>query len=185
VSFAAIVVLALGLAADATAVSAARGAAVERVQLRHAVLVAVWFGGFQAAMPLAGALVGDQLGELVQRWDHWIAFVLLGGIGGKMIWEARESKPPDDRFGARVMLALAIATSIDALAAGVTLPVLHAPLALAIATIGVLTALASVAGLYAGRRFGTLLGKRLDVIGGLALIGLGTKILVEHLIAGT
>jgi manganese efflux pump family protein len=187
VSFGAILLLALGLAMDAGAVSAARGLATPRILPRHVVLVAVFFGGFQAFMPLIGWVVGSRIGPLVQAWDHWIAFALLGAIGGKMLWEARgtsgQAAAPSEAqlFGLKTMLVLAVATSIDALAVGVTLPMLNAPLALSLATIGVTTALLSVLGLFAGRRFGALLGKRLDVAGGLILIGLGTKILVEHL----
>ncbi len=147
-SFSAILLLALGLAMDATAVSAARGLATPRILPRHVILVAVFFGGFQALMPLVGWLVGSHLGPLVQAWDHWIAFVLLGAIGGKMLWEARATQnegeadaPEADLFGMKVMLVLAIATSIDALAAGITLPMLNAPFVLAIATIGITTAL--------------------------------------------
>ena len=187
-SFGAIFLLALGLAMDASAVSAARGLATPKILTRHVVLVAVFFGGFQAMMPLLGWLVGNRVGPFVQAWDHWIAFVLLSAIGGKMLWEVRDSKlaaaaPPagGDPFGLRVMLLLAVATSIDALAVGVTLPMLNAPLLLSVVTIGITTGLLSVAGLFAGRHFGALLGKRLDMAGGLVLIGLGTKILVEHL----
>jgi putative Mn2+ efflux pump MntP len=187
-SFGSILLLAIGLAMDAAAVSAARGLAVPRVLPRHAALVALFFGGFQALMPLVGWLVGSRLGAFVEAWDHWIAFALLGAIGGKMLWEARPganaeeaSAPRDDLFGLRIMFVLAVATSIDALAVGVTLPMLGAPLALSLTTIGVTTASLSVAGLYAGRRFGALLGKRLDALGGLVLIGLGTKILLQHL----
>ncbi len=185
-SFGAILLLAFGLAMDATAVSAARGLATKKLLLRHVVSVALFFGGFQALMPLVGWLVGHQVGPLVQAWDHWVAFVLLGAIGGKMLWEARAGHEVEvasqdvDLFGTKVMLTLAVATSIDALAVGVTLPMLNAPFLLSLATIGVTTALLSALGLFAGRRFGSLLGKRLDVVGGLALIGLGTKILVEH-----
>jgi len=191
VSFGAILVLALGLAMDATAVSAARGLAAPQVGPRHVFLVAAWFGGFQALMPLIGWALGSQLGPLVQAWDHWIAFVLLAAIGGKMLWEAREERSEEaggraeaDLFAPRVMLVLSVATSIDALAVGITLPMLGAPLALSLATIGVTTALLSALGLLAGRRFGGLMGKRLEVAGGLVLIGLGTKILIEHLTAG-
>lgn len=187
-SFGAIVLLALGLAMDATAVSAARALAVPRVLPRHVLLAGAWFGGFQALMPLLGWLVGSSVGPLIQAWDHWIAFVLLNVIGGKMLWESRSTKgeaasAPSgaDPFGARVMLVLAVATSIDALAVGFTLPMLGAPLFLSLATIGVTTALLSALGVLAGRRFGALLGGRLDVLGGLVLIGLGTKILVGHL----
>lgn len=191
-SFGAILLLAVGLAMDATAVSAARGLATPRLLPRHVALVAVLFGGFQALMPLVGWGVGSSVGPLVQAWDHWIAFVLLAAIGGKMLWEARgaedddeegdeRASPAADPFGLRVMLVLAVATSIDALAVGFTLPMLNAPFLLSLATIGVTTALLSALGLFAGRRFGALLGKRLDLAGGLVLVGLGTKILVEHL----
>ena len=187
-SFGAILLLALGLAMDASAVSAARGLATAKICRRHVLLVALFFGGFQGFMPLVGWLLGSRLGPLVQAWDHWIAFVLLGAIGAKMLWEARgeqDDQPTEpseaDLFGPRVMLVLAIATSVDALAAGVTLPMLGAPLLLSLATIGITTALLSVLGLFAGRHFGALLGKRLDALGGLVLIALGTKILIEHL----
>lgn len=190
-SFSSILLLALGLAMDATAVSAARGVAVSRVLPRHVLLVAVFFGGFQAAMPLVGWLVGAHVGAWVQAWDHWIAFALLVAIGGKMVWEARQTDDDDappreaDLFGWKVMTVLAIATSIDALAVGFTLPLLGAPMILSIVTIGVVTAFASALGLFAGRRFGAMLGRRLDLVGGLVLIGLGTKILIEHLLDGT
>jgi putative Mn2+ efflux pump MntP len=200
-SFSGILLLAVGLAMDATAVSAARGLATPKILPRHVALVAFFFGGSQALMPLIGWLVGSRLGPLVQAWDHWIAFLLLGAIGGKMLWEARSTQddsadmasntsanaaasiPETDPFGIKLMLVLAIATSIDALAVGITLPMLNAPFALSLVTIGVTTALLSVLGLFVGRRFGALLGKRLDVAGGLLLIGLGTKILIEHLSA--
>ncbi len=136
-------------------------------------------------MPMLGWFVGSRIGPLVQAWDHWIAFVLLGAIGAKMIWEARgaetENGGDSDLFGMKVMLVLAVATSVDAFAVGVTLPMLHAPFFLSLVTIGVTTAIASALGLFAGHRFGAVLGKRLDVAGGLVLIGLGLKILVEHL----
>ncbi len=186
-SFGAIFLLALGLAMDATAVAAARGLATPKILPKHVFLVAAYFGGFQALMPLVGWAVGSRIGPLVQAWDHWIAFVLLALIGGKMLWEARgdddedEPKPATDLYGMKVMLVLAVATSIDALAVGVTLPMLDAPLVLSLVTIGVTTAVLSALGLFAGRRFGAMLGKRLDVAGGLVLIGLGVKILVEHL----
>jgi manganese efflux pump family protein len=185
VTFGAILVLALGLAMDAAAVAATRGLATPELRARHVVLVAVVFGGFQALMPLLGWWLGVGLGPLVAAWDHWVAFVLLGGIGGKMLWEARGADAPEriegDPFALRVMIVLGIATSIDALAVGVTLPMLGAKLLLSLATIGITAAVLSVLALFAGRRFGALLGKRLDIFGGVVLIGLGCKILVEHL----
>jgi putative Mn2+ efflux pump MntP len=189
-NFAGILTLSVGLAMDATAVSATRGMALPAVRLRHALLVALFFGGFQALMPVVGYLVGARIGPLVEAWDHWIAFAVLGGIGAKMLWEARRStgepapRREEDLFGFKVMLALAVATSIDALAVGVTLPMLDAPLVLSVATIGVTTAVLCVAGLFLGRRVGAMLGRRLDALGGLILIGLGIAILFEHLRAG-
>jgi putative Mn2+ efflux pump MntP len=179
-------VLAVGLAMDAMAVSAARGSATPRVLPRHVFLVALYFGGFQALMPAIGWLLGSSVGPFVHAWTPWLAFVLLGGIGGKMLWEARRNVEANieratDPFGTRVMLLLAIATSLDALAVGITLPLLHAPLGLSLATIGITTALLSALGLLAGRRFGGVLGKKAELLGGLVLIGLGGKVLVEHL----
>lgn len=189
-TFRSILVLAVGLALDATAVSAARGLATERILWRHVLLVAAFFGGFQAFMPLIGWLVGKRVGPFVQAWDHWIAFAVLSALGLKLMRDARTvnsragAEPAEtDLFGMKVMFALAVATSLDALAVGVTLPLLNAPLVLSLATIGITTALLSALGLLVGRRFGALLGKRLDVAGGLMLIALGVKILLEHLSA--
>lgn len=186
-SFGAILLLSFGLAMDATAVAAARGlAARDGVRARHVLMVALLFGGFQALMPLVGYLVGRQIGPIVERFDHWIAFVLLGAIGAKMLHEAYstsadEAPDSDNLFRPLVLLVLAVATSIDALAVGVTLPILGAPLLLSLVTIGVTTGLLSGLGVLVGRRFGASFGKRLDIAGGLVLIGLGTKILIEHL----
>jgi len=193
VRFGNIVVLALGLAMDATAVAAARGMALSRIRPRHVLTVAVLFGGFQALMPALGWLVGTHIGPLVEAWDHWLAFGLLGGIGLKMLWEARSGPHRDsdsgidleqrDRelFAPKVMIVLAVATSIDALAVGLTLPLLNAPFFLSLGTIGVTAGVLSALGLFAGRKFGAVLGPRLDIVGGLILIGLGLKILLEHL----
>jgi putative Mn2+ efflux pump MntP len=140
-------------------------------------------------MPVLGWLLGRELGVYVEAWDHWIAFGLLSALGVKMLWEARgenddDTQPAHDLFGWRVMLVLAVATSIDSLAVGVMLPVLDAPLVTSVIVIGIVTAGLSVAGLYLGRRFGALFGRRLDVVGGVVLIGLGTKILIDHVMNG-
>lgn len=184
-SFASILLLAVGLAMDAMAVAAARGLAAPQAPWSDALRLALLFGAFQAGMPLLGWVAGARIGPWIAAWDHWIAFALLGGIGGKMLWEAfrgdEEASPEGGSFRLRALLVLAVATSIDALAVGVTLPLLRAPLLLTIATIGVTTALLSLAGVYAGRRFGARLGRRLDAFGGLVLIGIGARILVEHL----
>jgi putative Mn2+ efflux pump MntP len=180
--------LAVGLAMDAAAVSIARRAAAGPLRLRNAVSVAVFFGGFQAGMPLLGWALGRELGRWVASWDHWIAFVLLTGVGLKMLHEARRIDPEDPRpggdpFGLRVMFVLAVATSIDAFAAGITLPMLDAPIAVSIGMIGVTTAVLSVVGLALGAHFGARLGSRFDAFGGVVLILLGTKTLVEHFVA--
>lgn len=184
-----ILLLAFGLSMDAMAVAAARGLLVRQIRFRHVALVAGFFGGFQALMPLFGWLLGSRVGTAIEAWDHWVIFALLGGIGAKMLWQAfhaEEQKPISeaDAFGLRVMLVLAIATSIDALAAGFTLPLMGAPLGLSLAAIGLTTATLSALGLYAGHRFGAALGSRLGALGGVLLIGLGVKTLVEHLSAG-
>ncbi|MCC7074256.1 MAG: manganese efflux pump [Deltaproteobacteria bacterium] len=182
-----LVVLAIGLSMDAMAVAAARGLAAERVRARDVALVAGTFGGMQALMPLLGWLAAERFRAMIERWDHWIAFVLLLFLGGKMLVEAWRGGDDDDEetsadpFAPRAIVVLGIATSIDALAAGVTLPLLAMPPLAAVVTIGVTTTLLSSAGLYLGRRLGAVLGARLEMVGGLALIGVGTKILVEHL----
>jgi len=180
--------LAVGLAMDAAAVAVVRGTLTPVLRLRHFLLVGLYFGGFQALMPLAGYWAGAQAGDRFAAWDHWIAFVLLGVIGAKMIHEgvSGELQPvatAGDPFTPRTMLPLALATSIDALAAGATLPMLGAPLVLSITTIGIVTALLAAAGLALGRRFGAMLGRRFDAVGGVVLVLLGTKILIQHLTA--
>ncbi|MEJ7735001.1 MAG: manganese efflux pump MntP family protein [Polyangiaceae bacterium] len=182
-----ILVLAGALAMDAAAVAMERGIAAERVRLRHVLLVGALFGGFQAAMPILGWLLGSRIGPMVEAWDHWIAFAILGALGGKSIWEALRGQKAEDAakkgdvFGLRVLLVLAVATSIDALAAGFTLPMMGAPPAATFATIGVVTAVLSGAGVVVGKRLGPLFGERIHLIGGLVLVALGVKILVEHL----
>jgi putative Mn2+ efflux pump MntP len=152
------------------------------------VFTSLFFGGFQALMPMLGYVLGAGVGRWIEAWDHWLVFALLGGLGVRMLREAfaqsdaePAAKSGSDPFGLPVLFTLAIATSIDALAAGITLPLLEAPMLSSCATIGIITALLSVAGLYVGRRFGGALGRRLDVVGGLVLIALGTKTLIEHL----
>lgn len=185
---ASILLLAVALAMDSMAASATRGLAAERVGTPEVIRVALVFGGFQALMPVLGWGLGESVGPLVIAWDHWIAFVLLAGIGGRTLWEglfpdgeaARDPAP----LRMRTLVLLGIATSIDALAAGITLPLLDAPFVLSIVTIGLTTALLSAVGLHAGRHCGARLGRGLDVFGGLVLIGLGTRILCEHLGSG-
>jgi putative Mn2+ efflux pump MntP len=179
--------LALGLAADATAVAVARGVSARQIAARDAVRVALVFGGFQALMPLLGSLLGRAIGSRVSAWDHWIVFVVLAGLGLKMLGDAlfrHDEKPApteQEPVEIKVLVLLGVATSIDALAVGVTLPLMGAPLGPSIATIGIVTGLTSAIGLYAGRRFGARLGKRVDVVGGLLLIAVGLNLLIDHL----
>jgi len=188
-TFGELLLLAIGLSMDAMAVAVVRGLSVDRIGARHVALVAGLFGGFQALMPLLGWAVGVRVGEAVAAWDHWLIFAVLAGIGGKMVWEALradadETPGEPDPFALRVLLALALATSIDALAAGFTLPLMDAPLGVSILTIGATTAVLSGLGLFAGHRFGASLVGRLDALGGVVLIGLGTRTLIDHLVGG-
>jgi putative Mn2+ efflux pump MntP len=189
-SFMSLLALAFGLAMDATAVAAGKGYSAAKLRARDFLTVGLLFGGFQAGMPLLGFFLGARIGRLVAAWDHWIAFALLAILGIKMIHESialrrEDAAPaPDDPFALKGLLALAVATSIDAFAVGITLPMLDAPLGPSLLTIGVVTALTSALGLFAGHRFGRVLGPRLDLLGGVILIALGLSILVQHLRAG-
>jgi len=185
VSYPQVVALAVGLSMDAMAVAAARGMATREVRPAHVAKVALAFGGAQAGMPLLGYGLGLTLGPVVSRFGHWVAFALLAGIGAKMLWEARKGAEDDaetsgDPWGLRVLAGLAFATSIDAFAAGISLPLLGAPLVVSVVSIGVTTALLSAGGLLVGRRLGALFGKRLEVLGGVVLLGLAGKVLVDH-----
>lgn len=195
-TFGSLLLLAVGVAMDATAVAAARGLAAPLLRWQNAAATALCFGAFQALMPLVGWAIGARFGGIVEAWDHWFVAVVLGGIGVKMLYESRTAHPaapeasdaPDarerDLFAWHALLALAVATSIDALAVGITLPLLGAELAPAIALMGCITAGFSFAGVYAGRKFGAVLGRRLDGFGGVVLILIGVKVLVEHLSSG-
>ncbi|MGV8084195.1 MAG: manganese efflux pump MntP family protein [Coriobacteriia bacterium] len=176
-------VIALGLSMDAFAVSVGKGLSVPRTTLKHTAIVGVWFGGFQALMPLIGYLLGSSFRSLVTTWDHWIAFVLLVLIGVNMIRESR--KAAEENLGAsfrwRQMFPLAVATSIDALAVGVTFAFLDVRIVPAVAFIGVVTFAFSAIGLKIGNVFGTRFKSGAELFGGLVLILIGTKILLEHL----
>ena len=189
-SLSSLALLSVGLSMDATAVAAARGMRLQRVRTGELLAVALVFGAFQAAMPVVGYLAGDALGGHLAAWDHWIAFALLGGIGIKMILEARGGPGRDDEaatgapLAVRALVLLGLATSIDAMAAGVTLPAMGLRLLPAILAIGVTTAVLSGVGLLAGRRIGRVLGRSLPALGGIVLLLLGARILIEHLTAG-
>lgn len=177
--------LAIGVSMDAFAISIGKGLTARRASWREALTVALWFGGFQALMPVIGYYLGISFADLVTKVDHWIAFGLLLLIGGNMIREAlqkEEEKPADASFGFRTMLLLAIATSIDALAVGISFAFLQAPLWSSIAIIGVTTALFSAVGLLIGKKVGSRFHRGAEILGGVILIAIGLKILIEHLL---
>lgn len=175
-------VIAVGLSMDAFAIAICKGLSVGKLQAKHLVITGLWFGGAQAAMPLIGFLLGVGFQSLIEQVDHWIAFVLLAVIGIGMIKESREeSKPLDASFAPLVMLPLAIADSIDALAAGVTFAFLDVSIVPAVLLIGVVTFAFSAFGVWLGNRFGERFRSKAELAGGIILILMGTKILLEHL----
>lgn len=175
--------IAVGLSMDAFAVSICKGLSVRKAEPRHSLIVGAYFGGFQALMPAIGYVLGRQFESLITSVDHWIAFVLLGIIGGNMIREALkgEQEELDDSFTFRTMLPLAIATSIDALAMGVTFAFLQVQIVPAVLFIGVTTFVLSAVGLKVGNVFGAKYKSRAELFGGVVLVLMGIKILLEHL----
>lgn len=177
-------VLALGVSADAFAVALGKGLHMRRFALGNAVIISVTFGLFQAVMPLIGWLLGTQLSDFIAPVDHWIAFGLLALIGGKMLWDAfstSEDKEIDDRLDVRELLLLAVATSIDALAVGISLAFLSVSIVETVVTIGLTTLVLTFAGILVGHKVGLKFRGPAEVAGGLILIGIGTKILFDHL----
>ncbi|HPF28684.1 MAG TPA: manganese efflux pump MntP family protein [Lachnospiraceae bacterium] len=179
-----LILIAIGLSMDAFAVSICKGLSTKKVRLKHYLLVGVWFGGFQALMPLIGYLLGSTFEKYITAIDHWIAFVLLIFIGGNMVREgvSKEEEKQDDSFGARGMLILAVATSIDALAVGITFALLpNVNILAAVSLIGTITFILAAVGLKVGNVFGTRYKSRAEIAGGIILILIGSKILLEHL----
>jgi len=175
-------VIAVGLSMDAFAIAICKGLSVGKIEKKHFIITGLWFGGAQAIMPLLGYLLGTNFQSFIEQIDHWIAFVLLGIIGLGMIKESREQcKPLDASFSAKVMFPLAIADSIDALAAGVTFAFLEVKIAPAIILIGVITFAFSAFGVWLGNRFGERYKSKAELTGGIILIIMGIKILLEHL----
>jgi len=184
-SFWALFLIALGVSADAFAVALTKGLHMRRFNVRNALIIAVTFGLFQAVMPLIGWLLGSQFASYIEDFDHWIAFGLLLLVGGKMLWEAfssHEDKEKDfDRINPRELIVLALATSIDALAVGVTLAFVNVSIVGAISLIGVTTLVLAFLGVVVGRRVGARFGKPAEIAGGIILILIGTRILFDHL----
>ena len=176
--------LAIGLAMDCFAVSIASGIILKRTQWRPMLVMALAFGLFQALMPFIGWMFAKTFSHLIESVDHWIAFAILAFLGGRMILESFKDEDCRQTFNPaspKVVFTMAIATSIDALAVGISLAILKSPLLLQASTIGVVTFAISAFGVYFGNRFGKRIDLKLDLIGGLILIGIGTKILIEHL----
>lgn len=175
----------IGLSMDAFAVSVCKGLSVGAIRPKHMIYAGLWFGGFQALMPLIGYFLGSAFEQYITSIDHWVAFVLLGVIGFNMIKESREEEnDQNSSFAFRVMLMLAIATSIDALAVGITFAFLKVEIITAVLIIGITTFVFSAAGIRIGSIFGSKYKSKAELLGGIVLIILGTKILIEHLFFG-
>lgn len=174
--------LAVGLAMDAFAVSVCKGLAMRKINIRKTFLVGLWFGGFQALMPLIGYFLGIQFKEKITAIDHWIAFLLLAIIGINMIKEALsdEEESTSASLEVKEMFVLAVATSIDALAVGITFAFLEVNIVEAVTVIGVVTFVLSAIGVKVGNIFGTRYKSKAEIAGGVILILLGVKILLEH-----
>lgn len=177
-----LILIAVGLAMDAFAVSVCKGLSMSKMEWKKAVIIGLYFGGFQALMPLIGYILGVGFEDKIKSIDHWIAFILLVFIGINMIKEAFETKEEsNDKIDFKTMIILAIATSIDALAVGVTFAFLNVNIMLAISLIGIITFIISMIGVKIGNVFGDKYETKAELAGGFILIFLGVKILLEHL----
>lgn len=182
-----LILLAVALAMDAFAVSMCKGLSMKKINYRYAAVIALYFGVFQAVMPVIGYFLGVKFEKYITSVDHWIAFALLVFIGGKMVYEAVLSKEENEeeacegRINHKELLILAVATSIDALAVGITFAFLRVEVAPAVLLIGAVTFIISFVGVLIGNRFGEKYKKGAEVFGGVVLILLGVKILLEHL----
>lgn len=180
-----VLLIGAGLAMDAFSVAVTDGIVLKKPRVLQAVKIALFFGAFQFLMPCAGFLLGSTFAWLITSFDHWVAFILLAFIGGKMIFEAvrggDENEEIKNPLSVSTLFVMAVATSIDALAVGVSFATIGTPIIAASAVIGIVTFMISLAGVYIGSRFGNLLGKRAEIAGGIVLVGIGIKILIEHL----
>lgn len=176
----------MGLAMDAFAVSISCGFSVDEFKKRHAFRIAFAFGLFQALMPVAGWALGTGFRDLIAGFDHWIALALLSFIGGKMLWESREScQKRTNLLDWHILFMMSLATSIDAFAVGLTFAVLAISIVTPVIIIGLVTFVMSWTGVILGDRFGCFFGRKVERAGGLILIGIGLKIFAEHLIQRT
>jgi putative Mn2+ efflux pump MntP len=180
-----VMLIAVGLAMDCFAISITNGIAMKNTGINDALKIAIFFGLFQAGMPIIGWLAGLGVIEFISSFDHWIAFGLLSVIGGKMIYESTKIEPKKTQVKIQrisILLMLSIATRIDALAVGLSFAFLRVAIVIPIIVIGTVTFMLSFIGVFAGNRFGRFFGKRIETVSGLILIGIGIKILAEHLI---
>lgn len=178
-----IILLSIGLAMDAFAVAICKGLSMKKMNWKNAIIIALYFGVFQALMPVLGYFLGTTFENLVTSIDHWLAFILLVAIGGNMIKEAfsKDEEGKDDRVDFKTMIVLAVATSIDALAIGITFAFLNVNIMLSVSCIGIITFAISLIGVKIGNRFGDKFQNKAELLGGIILIILGLKILLEHL----
>lgn len=178
-----IVLIGLGLAMDAFAVSICKGLSMKKMNWKNAIIIALYFGIFQALMPIIGYFLGTTFSSLVENVDHWIAFILLAIIGGNMIKDSfdNECEKRNEKVDFKTMIILAIATSIDALAVGVTFAFFKTNVVLAVSIIGIITFILSLIGVKIGNRFGDKFQNKAELTGGIILIIIGIKILLEHL----
>lgn len=178
--------IALGLTGDTLAVSVSTGLSLAKIRFVQAMKIAIVLAVFQSLMPVVGWFLGLQIKDLIKEFDHWIAFLLLAAIGGKMIWESFENSDGESSFNPlklNVLIGIAVATSIDALVVGVSFAFINTNILLSVAIIGFFTFMVSMTGVFIGKKTGALFGKKVEIIGGLILIGIGIKILIEHLLA--
>lgn len=185
-----LLLIGVGLSMDAFAVAVCKGLEMRKINYKNAFIIALFFGGFQAIMPLTGWFLGRNFEKYITSFDHWIAFILLGFIGGKMIYESLKRNDPDKAAGSdessyaldiKELLLLAVATSIDALAVGITFAILKTSIWSSITIIGITTFVLSLAGVIVGNKFGNKFEKKAELAGGIILVLIGLKILLEHL----
>jgi putative Mn2+ efflux pump MntP len=177
-----IIIIAIGLSMDALAISVISGSVYQHLQVKHALRIGAFFGGFQAFMPLVGSLAGLTMRQYIADYNHWVAFAVLAAVGGKMLYESSKIKSAKDSFDVSnvvVLLVLSIATSIDALVVGMTLPLLKVPIGASAAIIGLTTFVLCYVGVFIGKKFGHLLESKIEAVGGLILIALGIKIVLS------
>lgn len=184
--FVELLILAISLSMDAFAVSVCKGLSMKKATLKHGAICGAWFGGFQALMPLIGFFLGTLFADAIQAFDHWVAFILLALIGINMLKEAFEKcdceEQPDGDMSAKTMFVMAVATSIDALAVGIAMAMAgDVNISIAVALIGIITFTLSAVGVKLGNVFGSRFEKPAEITGGVILILLGVKILLEHM----